>query len=338
MSLSNSKHLFFATFLMVVVLTSCSAQAVATGLEKNDTSSKKYILLADPTIFFDKGSYYLYGTGAGEFSNGFAVYKSSDLKTWKGPMGVNEGYAFKKGDAYGDAKFWAPQVFKHENKFYLAYAASEHIAIATSNEPAGPFKQTVSKPLSEESKQIDPYIFIDDNSKQYLYYVVVANGANRIFVAEMNDDRLSVKKGTAKQCIEATDLWENTAADKWSVTEGPTVIKHNGTYYLIYSANHFKYPDYAVGYATSKSPLGPWQKYEGNPIVHKSITGQNGSGHGDLFKSRNNNLMYVFHTHNSANKIAPRKTAIIEMEFVKDKKTNIDKLLAKPETFNYLYK
>ncbi|MGI8581984.1 MAG: glycoside hydrolase family 43 protein, partial [Chitinophagaceae bacterium] len=203
--------------------------------------------------------------------------------------------------------------------------------------PSGPFKQEVFKSLSEETKQIDPYVFIDDNGKKYLYYVVVANGGNRIFVAEMNDDMLSVKTESAKQCIEATDVWENTEKDKWSVTEGPTVIKHNHLYYLIYSANHFKHATYAVGYAVSKSPYGPWQKYEGNPVIDKSITGQNGSGHGDVVKGRNNQLFYVLHTHNSSEKVPPRKTAIIKIKFIKHKKTGIDKLMADPGSFSYLY-
>lgn len=219
----------------------------------------------------------------------------------------------------------------------MAYAASEHIAIAESNSPLGPFTQRTAKSLSEETKQIDPYVFVDDDGKKYLYYVVVANGGNRIFVAEMNDDMQSVNTGTAKLCIEATRHWENTESDKWSVTEGPTVIKHNNLYYLIYSANHFRSTDYAVGYATSKSPYGPWLKYDENPIIHKSVTGQNGSGHGDLVKGSGNKWMYVFHTHNAADKIPPRKTAIIEMAFAKDKKTGIDKLTVKPVTFNYLY-
>lgn len=338
MHLSGYIRLSFAVLLLFVVLHTASAQTVATSKPGNDTPGKNHIFLADPTIFFNNGTYYLYGTGAGEYANGFAVYTSSNLKTWKGPLGVKGGYAFKKGDGYGDAKFWAPQVFKHHNKFYMVYAASEHIAIAESNSPLGPFTQSTAKSLSEETKQIDPYVFVDDNGKCYLYYVVVANSGNRIFVAEMDGDSLSVKTGTVKQCIEATDLWENTQSDKWSVIEGPTVIKNHGMYYLIYSANHFKYADYAVGYATSKSPLGPWTKFEGNPVVHKSITGQNGSGHGDIFKGRNNEWLYVFHTHNSAEKIAPRKAAIIEMEFVKDKKTGIDRLSVKPGTFKFLYK
>ena len=64
--------------------------------------------------------------------------------------------------------------------------------------------------------------------------------------------------------------------------EGPTVVKLDDLYYLFYSANHFKNIDYAVGYATSTSPYGPWKKHANNPIIHRSIVHENGSGHGDI--------------------------------------------------------
>jgi xylan 1,4-beta-xylosidase len=329
-------HIKLSFSFIVVLFTLCSSKTYA---QKEADKGKKNIFLADPTIFYDKDTYYLYGTGGNQYNEGFAVYTSPDLKTWKGPVGVKDGYALKKGDAYGDAKFWAPQVFQYKNKYYIAYAANEHIGIAVSDNPLGPFTSKSTKPISEETKQIDPYLFIDSDGKKYIYYVVVANGGNRIYVAEMNDDMLSVKKETAKLCVEATEKWENIDPQysSWSVIEGPTLVKQNDMYYLLYSANHFKSVDYAVGYAVSKSPYGPWKKHEGNPIIHKSITGQNGSGHGDLVKGKDGDWYYVFHTHNSSENIAPRKTGIIKLEFKKDNKTGIDKLVAEPSSFKYLY-
>jgi xylan 1,4-beta-xylosidase len=334
MNSMESKFRFFIV-LTSVLLTSCYGKKVA-GRDKEQNKSS--IVLADPTIFFHKGTYYLYGTGSPQFSAGFPVYTSTDLKKWSRAAGAKNGYALQKGDAFGDARFWAPQVFRYNNKFYMAYAANEHIGIAVAGSPLGPFTSPTRKAISEETKQIDPYIFIDDNGKKYMYYVVVANGGNRIYVAEMNDDILSVKKETAKLCIEATEKWENTDPQysDWSVTEGPTVIKHNNMYYLIYSANHFKSIDYAVGYATSTSPVGPWKKYEGNPIIHRSVTGQNGSGHGDVVRAKNNEWLYVFHTHNTNEKISPRKTAIIKLDFASDNKGG-EKIVAQPASFSYLY-
>src|SRR5690349_3074756 len=83
-------------------------------------STLSRINLADPTILLDRGTYYLYGTGK---SAGFLVYTSTDMKNWKGPAGIKEGYALFKNDAFGYRGFWAPHVFFHNNKFHMAYTA-----------------------------------------------------------------------------------------------------------------------------------------------------------------------------------------------------------------------
>ncbi len=217
----------------------------------------------------------------------------------------------------------------------MAYVADENIAIATSKSPAGPFVQKILQPLAAPVKQIDPFVFIDTDGKKYLYHVRLTNG-NKIFVAEMEDDLSDIKPATLTECITATEHWENTPNTSWPVTEGPSVIKHNNLYYLIYTANDFRNPDYAVGYATSKTPYGPWQKYAGNPIISKNILGINGTGHGDFVLDAKHKLVYVLHTHFSDSKVGPRKTATIKMKFVKDRKTGIDKLVVEKGSFWYV--
>ncbi len=54
-------------------------------------------------------------------------------------------------------------------------------------------------------------------------------------------------------------------------------------------------------------------------------------------KGRNGGLFYVFHTHNAVDKVAPRRTAIIKMKFIKDKKSGVDKLAVQAATFDYLH-
>ncbi|MBC7567630.1 MAG: family 43 glycosylhydrolase [Pedobacter sp.] len=278
--------------------------------EENDS---KILLMADPTVFLDKGTYYLYGTSS---NKGFQSYVSSDLKNWSAPKDLNGAMVLRKGEAFGNGGFWAPQVFKHKELYYMAYTADEQIAIATSSSPLGPFKQKVLKSLSGTGKQIDPYLYFDGNGKVYLYHVKLQTG-NRIFVVEMKADLSDVILGTEKECISGTDFWENTERTGWPVTEGPTVVKHNNLYYLIYSANDFRSKDYAVGYATSWSPLGPWQKYSGNPIISRIKLGLNGSGHGDLFTDKKGALKYVLHVHNSNVKVSPRATGLIGIKFRK---------------------
>lgn len=89
-------------------------------------------------------------------------------------------------------------------------------------------------------------------------------------------------------------------------------------YYLFYSANDYRSIDYAVGYATSNSPMGPWTKNENSPIIHRSIVGENGSGHGDIFTDKAGNYYYVYHVHASKTNVAPRKTRIIPLHMEKN--------------------
>ncbi|HMI05830.1 MAG TPA: glycoside hydrolase family 43 protein [Pedobacter sp.] len=290
------------------------------------------IALADPTIFLDNGTYYLYGTSS---DRGFEVYQSADLKNWKGPVGKNNGFALSKGESFGTKGFWAPQVFKHNNAYYMAYTADEQIAIAKSDSPLGPFKQKQLKALSGIGKQIDPFVFFDPNGKIYLYHVKLKEG-NRIYVSEMKSDLSDVIQETATECINGTLAWENTEKTEWPVTEGPTVIKHDGLYYLIYSANDFRSKDYAVGYATARSPVGPWKKYSGGPIISREKLKYNGTGHGDLFKDKSGNYRYVMHTHYSSSKVSPRSTGLIDVKFIKkDKEEEV--LTADETSFKLLY-
>ncbi len=292
---------------------------------------KDQIYLADPTIFEENGIYYLYGTKGDPRieGEGFLVYTSRDLENWKGPVGVKDGYALKKGDAFGTKGFWAPQIFKYKGIYYMTYTANEKIAIATSDNPLGPFENQM-KALDSPVRQIDPFIFFD-NGKVYLYHVRLHEG-NKIFVAEMTEDLAEIKPGTLKEIIEAKPGWEDTQNVEWPVAEGPTIFKKDKLYYLLYSANDFRNPDYAVGFATSSSPLGPWKKSTSNPLISKNSLRINGTGHGDVFLDGDRNLNYVLHTHFSDDTVGPRKTAIIKLDFdVKKKRFEIE-----PNTFRYL--
>lgn len=278
--------------------------------KENVKPSFGQIHLADPTVFCDNGTYYLYGTSPVS-DNGFWVYTSTDLQHWSGPAGAVDGYALR-GNTYGTQGFWAPQVFKKDGRYAMAYTANEQIAIAWADSPLGPFVQDESAMIPAKTKEIDPFVFHDDDGKTYMYHVRLIGG-NRIYVAEMNDDLRSMKEETARECIAVNDKgWENTAEGKWGVSEGPTVVKLDGTYYMFYSCNDFRSIDYAMGYATAKSPLGPWKKHK-KPIVSRHLTGENGTGHGDLFRDGDGRWMYVLHTHNSNSKVSPRRTAMVEL-------------------------
>lgn len=266
--------------------------------------------IADPYVLFYEDKYYAYGTR----TNGFEVYISDDLEHWR----RGDRLALSPQDSWGTKWYWAPEVYyiESEKKFYMFYTVDEHICVATSDSPEGPFVQDEKKPVREE-KGIDASLFVDDDGKAYLYFVRFTGG-NVIWGVEMNSDLKSVKEETLRECIKADASWELQQA---KVAEGPSLLKRNGVYYLIYSANHFRSQDYAVGYATATSPLGPWMKYDGNPILcrDKDVAARLvGTGHGAPFLCRDGSYKYIYHAHSSVNRVEPRTSYLNDLIFGDD--------------------
>ncbi len=276
--------------------------------------AKMEIFFADPTIWVEDGKYYLTGTKGGDGAPGFALLESRDLKNWSRPEGFSdqEYMILTKGDrTFGTRGFWAPQIFRANQMYYLTYTANEQTVLAESSSLKGPFRQKEVGPIDGSEKNIDSFVFKDDDGRYYLYHVRFNNG-NYLWVAEFDIRTGKIKPETLSKCFNQTEPWEATPNfESAPIMEGPTVLKMKGKYYLFYSANHFKNIDYAVGYAVADSPFGPWVKYAGNPILHRSIVGENGSGHGDLFEGLNGQLYYVFHTHFDQQTISPRRTRIV---------------------------
>ena len=224
-------------YILLLLLCLCFA-----GCKEKLVVESDHLPIADPYVMLYEGKYYAYGTGGTVEGEGFACFSSDDLKNW-----TREGQALSAANSYGTWGFWAPEVYyiKSKNKFYLFYSTEEHICVATADVPQGPFRQEVKQPIWGE-KSIDTSLFIDDDGTPYLYFVRFTDG-NVIWVAEMNDDLTGIKQETLTECIKAEEPWELSQDKPAKVAEGPSVLKKNGIYYLIYSANHFESKNYGVG-------------------------------------------------------------------------------------------
>lgn len=293
------------------------------------------IFFADPTICVEGGKYYLTGTkGSREGPAGFAILESKDLKTWAPPAAAHDSVLMilTSGDhTFGTRGFWAPQLFRTNDTWYLTYTANEQTVLASAASLTGPYRQEDVGPIDGSEKNIDSFLFKDDDGTYYLYHVRFDNG-NYLWVAEFDLEKGSIKPETLTKCFGQTEAWEATPAYKSApIMEGPTVIRLKDKYYLFYSANHFENIDYAVGYAVSDSPFGPWEKQNDSPILHRSIVGENGSGHGDLFEGLDGRLYYVYHVHFSDRQVGPRRTRIVPVTKEWDPKAGIYKFKVKPD-------
>ncbi|MBQ7170663.1 MAG: family 43 glycosylhydrolase [Clostridia bacterium] len=266
---------------------------------------------ADPFILPYGGKYYLYSTNAP--TAGYKVSVSDDLADW-----VDYGYCLQTADVYGtptsSAGFWAPEVYEYGGTFYLIYTVEEHLGVAVAASPLGPFKSSATSFLFDY-KTIDGHLFFDGDGKVYLYFVKVYSG-NHIYGVEFDMKTLKPKGTPVHLLSPQSGTWERVSG---TVAEGPFVLKHNGLYYLTYSANGYTSQDYALGSATSSSPLGAFTRTAGNPFLKKDPSkGVYGPGHHSFFTAANGEPMIVYHIHNSATTVHSRLVCIDRYSFVSD--------------------
>lgn len=279
--------------------------------------------IGDPYILKDDDMYYMYATSAPAI--GFKVWTSTNLVDWQ-EYGLAYDHINSKMWARGD--FWAPEVIKHGDTYFMSYSArnqtdSLRIAIATSDSPTGPFVDANSDLIAEEGSYIDGHFFIDEDGTPYFYYVkdnyeniIDGNHVSHMYVQEMSEDLLSLV-GEPTFLFGPDQEWEGLGEEfQWN--EGPFVLKHDQLYYLMYSANFYAGPDYAVGYAVSEHPLGPFVKSETNPILSSDLAnGISGPGHNSVTVGMDNETLYaVYHIHTDfINPSGNRRPAIDRLYF-----------------------
>ena len=308
------KHLFAVLLAAVLcVLFVVSAAAVTYTCDTEFTNPVAYG--ADPFVLYDEGTYYLYATNDG--SNGYITYTSTDLVNWHA-----EGYSLRDEDVQldssnGYAGLWAPEVMRDGDTYYMVYTAQEHIGIATSDSPLGPFKDKTGRLF--DNKAIDGHFFRDDDGKLYLYFVSCEswnyNGytcsGNNIWGGEFDLATLSF--------VEAPKLLlRHAGGSEWNVNEGPEMIKHDGVYHLTYSKYGYGSPSYSVCDATSSSPLGTFTK-QGTVLItadpDRTDPDNNlyGTGHHCFVKGPDGRLMIVYHAHRSGS-----QSPLVKEQGVKD--------------------
>jgi hypothetical protein len=99
--------------------------------------------------------------------------------------------------------------------------------------------------------------------------------------------------------------------------EGPWLQKHNGTYYLQYSASGTQWKTYAEGYYTSKSPLGPFTYAPNNPLLRKTDGLVTGTAHGSVVEGPDGNL-WQFYTIVLSNPPGGRRIGMDRITFDKN--------------------
>lgn len=244
----------------------------------------------DPTVFRVGENYYLVGT-SGNAPQVYPIFHSKDLVNWD-----SAGHIFDKWPEWTSGSFWAPEIFVHNNTYYCYYTARDKsdgiscIGVATAQSPTEPY-QDLGPLVKWTNEAIDAFVY-NDNGQLYITWKAYGLDPSRpiaLLGSKLSDDGLSLVGEHFTLLTDYEDLG----------MEGQCIFKQGNYYYLLYAARDCctERSDYEVRVARSTSFEGPYELYEGNPILRGDGTYIQSCGHGTLVEAPNGRLYYLCHSY-----------------------------------------
>lgn len=248
---------------------------------------------ADPSVIRFGDSYYAAGTSS-EWAPHFPIYKSPDLINW-----TLIGHIFPEKQSWMSSSFWAPELYVHNGQVYAYYTVRDTnniscIGVATAQTPETPFKDH-GVIIRTGKEAIDAFVFRDSGQ---LYVSWKAYGLDKrpieLLSSKMTPDGLGL---TGDIVTIAKDV-----AGKGM--EGQSMIRHNGYYYLFYSAGSCcGVPcSYNVRVSRSRSLNGPFEEYAMNPVLKEGGDWMC-TGHGTPVQMADGRWFYLFHAYNKESNV-----------------------------------
>jgi beta-xylosidase len=256
-----------AALLLATVLAACggggsSAETAPDSPAGTFTNPVLETDFADPHVVRDGDTFYAYATGLPDEFIDMQVATSDDLVEWSEP----EDAILDRPDwqPIEAGLTWAPEVIEVDDRWLMYYVAREQasgrqcLALAIADDPAGPFEDTSSEPLlcqRDLGGSIDAFAFEDTDGARWLFWKNDGNAIGvdtRIWVQRLSADGTRVEGAAVDTGLKQTRPWQG------ALVEAPTVVLHDGTYVLLYSANDYNSDAYAMGYATATSVTGPY--------------------------------------------------------------------------------
>jgi len=263
----------------------------------------------DPTVIKIGDTYWASAT-SNEWAPLFPIYKSTDLVNWE-----LVSHAFADLPQWARNNFWAPELAydEQQDKVYLYYTARDKstgrlaVAVASASSPEGPY--TDHGPLvSQELGSIDAFEVKDDEGKIYLLWKEDGNSKGQptpMWAQEINAGRTALL-GDKHQLFTNDSEWEGR------LVEGISVFKHNDYYYATYSAGACCEVtcNYKTGVARAKQLLGPWEKYDQNPVLVDNDHWKC-AGHGTVVE-HGGDFYYLYHAYNQAGSVYVGREGVLE--------------------------
>jgi len=263
-------------------------------------------------VVFGK-EYWIYPTYSAAYEKQvfFDAFSSPDLVTWTKHPRILDTASIK----WAKRAVWAPSIIEIAQKYYLFFGANDiqsneetgGIGVAVADNPAGPFKDYLGKPLVDKiinkAQPIDQYVFHDSDGKYYLIY----GGWGHCNIAQLKPDLTGFIP-----FADGTTFKEITPK---GYVEGSFMFYKDGRYYFMWSEGGWTGPDYSVAYAIAKTPFGPFERI--GKILQQDSTVARGAGHHSIIHTPGTDKWFiVYHrrplTETDGNH---RETCIDEMYF-----------------------
>ena len=248
---------------------------------------------ADPEGIIFKNKYWVYPTYSAPYEQQVRLdaFSSPDLVTWTKHNRVIDTASVK----WVKKAMWAPAIVEKGNKYYLFFGGNDihddakevgGIGVAVADNPAGPFKDLLGKPLIgkiyNKAQPIDQFVFKDKDGQYYIIY----GGWGRCNMAKLKDDFTGF--------IPFSDGVTFKEITPKGYTEGPFMFIRNGKYYFMWSEGGWTGPDYQVAYAVSDSPFGPFQRI--GTVLQQDPKVATGAGHHSVIQVPGKDEYYmVYH-------------------------------------------
>lgn len=244
---------------------------------------------ADPEARIFERTYWVYPTFSAKYDKQvfFDAFSSTDLINWTKHQQILDTASIK----WARRAMWAPSVTEKDGKYYFFFGANDiqsdqqygGIGVAVADNPRGPFKDHLGKPLIDKfhngAQPIDQFVFRDKGGQYYLIY----GGWRHCNIAKLNNDFsgfIPFEDGTVFKEITPEGY-----------VEGSFMFYKDGKYYFMWSEGGWTGPDYSVAYAMADSPFGPFKRI--GKILQQDPKIATGAGHHSVMNIPGTDQWYI---------------------------------------------
>lgn len=259
--------------------------------------------VADPSLIRIGDTYYAAGTSS-EWAPFYPMFMSKDLVNW-----TQTGHVFEQQPEWTVSSFWAPELFYHNDKVYCYYTARRKadgiscIGVAVADSPTGKFTDH-GVIVDHGNEAIDAFVY-DDNGQLYITWKAYGLDARNIEIvgSKLSADGLRLEGDPFTMLVDDENIG----------MEGQYHFKEGGYYYIVYAERGCCGPgsDYQVAVARSMSFEGPYEKYEGNPIL---VGGDDflSCGHGTATTTPDGRYFFMCHAYMKDEKFYQGRQPILQ--------------------------